>query len=53
MYPKIGRFVPKKVLMSPSKMGSEKTNFQASLTILTDGFPTQQGKAYNFGFEVY
>jgi hypothetical protein len=40
-------------------MGGLKTekstfNFQASLTslTLTDDFPAQQGKAYNFGFEL-
>jgi hypothetical protein len=26
------------------------TYFQASVTTLTDVFPAQQGKAYNFGF---
>jgi hypothetical protein len=30
-----------------------KTNFQASVTSLTDVLPTQQRKAYNFGFEAY
>ena len=33
--------------------GVWKTNFHVSLTSLTDVFPTQQGKGYNFGFEVY
>ncbi len=32
--------------------GVWKTNFQVSLTSLTDVFPTQQGKAYNFVFSV-
>jgi hypothetical protein len=32
--------------------GTRKTTFPASATTLTDVFPTQQGKAYNFGFSV-
>ncbi len=35
------------------KQGVWNTNLQASLTTLTDVFPTQQVKGYNFGFEVY
>jgi hypothetical protein len=36
------------------RKGVQKTYFyfQASVTTLTDVFPTQQGKAYNFGFSV-
>jgi hypothetical protein len=33
----------------PLENGVWKTNFQASLTSLTDVFPTQQGTVYNFG----
>ncbi len=55
-------FVPEKFIfwreLFPTSKSEKKkrvwnTNFPASVTTLTDVFPTQQGKAYNFGFEAY
>jgi hypothetical protein len=37
----------------PTSKRCVKNQFPGSLATLTDVYPTQQGKAYNFGFEVY